>query len=272
MVKKILKNLKIARIVKQSAGDWRYPFILLSWWLARILVPRRRVNISGLSFTLSCTNWVTHFRWYLFKTKEPESIYFFDNYLNEGDVYFDIGANVGVFSIYPAKRFDDIKVFSFEPEASNLAYLKENIIENKISDKVMIYGLGISDCVGLSKLHLQDLLAGSAMHTEDQNDIELSAEGKKPILWSEGIYTVSLDYFCEELNLMPNVIKIDTDGNESKILMGAKNILKNPLLKAILVETPEDQIVECHSILIESGFKLQEHPFKKSLNEYWIKK
>ena len=269
---KVLRNTLIVRRIEESVGDWRYPFILFSWWLAKILVPRRKVKIAGLSFTLSCTNWITHFRWYLFKTKEPETIYFFDNYLNEGDIYFDIGANVGVFSIYPAKRYNDIQIYSFEPEVSNLAYLKENIIENSITEKVAIYGLGISNSVGLSKLHLQDLTTGSALHTEDTKNIESSATGNNPIIWTEGIYTVSLDYFCEELNIVPNVIKIDTDGNESKILMGATNVLKNPLLRAIIIEMPEDQIEYCYSILLESGFKKEEYSFKKSQNEFWIKK
>jgi len=269
---RVLRNTLIVRRIEESVGDWRYPFILFFWWLAKILVPRRKVKIAGLSFTLSCTNWITHFRWYLFKTKEPETIYFFDNYLNEGDIYFDIGANVGVFSIYPAKRYNDIQIYSFEPEVSNLAYLKENIIENGITEKVAIYGLGISDSVGLSKLHLQDLTTGSALHTEDKKNIKSSPTGNNPIIWTEGIYTVSLDYFCEELNIVPNVIKIDTDGNESKILMGATNVLKNPLLRAIIIEMPEDQIEYCYSILLESGFKQEEYNFKKSQNEFWIKK
>ena len=267
-----MRNTLLGQIIRESVGDWRYPLIRFSWWLAKILVPRRKVNISGTNFTLSCTNWITHFRWYLFKTKEPETIYFFDKYLSEGDTYFDIGANVGVFSIYPAKKIDDIKIYSFEPEASNLAYLKENLIENGITEKVIIYGLGISDSVGLSKLHLQDLTPGAAMHSENQHDIDFSFEGQYPIKWAEGIYTVSLDYFCKELNIIPNIIKIDTDGNENKILRGAINILKNSEVKAILIETPKDQIEECHSILLKCGFKLEEYDFIKSQNEFWIRK
>ena len=158
------------------------------------------------------------------------------------------------------------------PKINENKLFKENILENGITEKVAIYGLGISNSVGLSKLHLQDLTAGSALHTEDTKNIESSATGNNPIIWTEGIYTVSLDYFCEELNIVPNVIKIDTDGNESKILMGATNVLKNPLLRAIIIEVPEDQIEYCYSILVESGFKQEEYSFNKSQNEFWIKK
>jgi FkbM family methyltransferase len=230
------------------------------------------VKIDDLDFTLSCTNWITHFRWYSFKVKEPETIYFLDNYLEDGDTFFDIGANVGVFSIYAAKRYKKIKVYSFEPEVSNLFSLKENIIENNISKKVIIYGIGISNSVGLSKLHLQDLTTGSALHTEDRGNIERSTEGNKPIVWVEGIYMVTLDYFCEELTIVPNAIKIDTDGNESKILMGASNLLKNPMLRAIIIEMPVDKSDYCKSILIQSGFSKKEHRFKETRNEIWIKR
>ena len=268
---KVLRITSIVRRIEKSAWDWRYPFILFSWWLAKILVPRRKVKIAGLSFTLSCTNWITHFRWYLFKTKEPETIYFLDNYLKEGDVFFDIGANVGVFSIYPAKRFNDIQIYSFEPEVSNLAYLKENIIENGITEKVTIYGLGISNSVGLSKLHLQDFTTGSALQTEDKDEIKNSAEGNLPIIWAEGIFTITLDYFCNELNVTPNAIKIDTDGNEKKILMGARNILKNPLLRSIIIEMPIDGINHCQTILLKSNFVKKAHSFKETRNEIWVK-
>ena len=268
---KVFRKTLLIRMLEESAGDWRYPYFVLTWWIAKILVPRRKVIINGLNFTLSCTNWITHFRWFLFKTKEPETIYFLDNYLKEGDVYFDIGANVGVFTIYPAKRYHDIQIFAFEPDGSNLALLKENLIENNIKENVLTYGLGISNSVGLSKLHIQDLTPGSALQTEDKNIIKTSVTGNLPIVWTEGIFTVTIDYFCKELNVIPNVIKIDTDGNENKILMGAKTILKNPELRAIIIEMPEDQIDTCYPILLESGFQKKEYNFNKSQNEFWIK-
>ena len=268
---KVFRETLLIRMIEKSVGDWRYPYFLLTWWIAKILVPRRKVIINGLNFTLSCTNWITHFRWFLFKTKEPETIYFLDNYLKDGDVYFDIGANVGVFTIYPAKRYHDIQIFAFEPDGSNLALLKENLIENNIEENVLTYGLGISNSVGLSKLHIQDLTPGSALQTEDKNIIQTSVTGNFPIVWTEGIFTVTIDYFCKELNVIPNVIKIDTDGNESKILMGAKTILKNPELRAIIIEMPEDQIDTCYPILLESGFQKKEYNFNKSQNEFWTK-
>jgi FkbM family methyltransferase len=275
----ILKN-KIARTLKyssiwklyiQSAGNIWYPLISFLWWIAKLLVPRRKVIIGDLSFTLSCTNWITHFRWFLFNKKEPETILFLDNYLKEDNIFFDVGANVGVFTLYAAKKYQKIKIYSFEPEVSNLAVLKDNIFANNVTDKIITYGIAISDFTGLSKLHIQDITTGSALHTENTENIKKSNEGKHPIVWAEGVYAVTLDYFCDELNIIPNSIKIDTDGNEKKILRGAKKILKNPVLKAIIIEMPADEVNHCQSILLESDFVKKEHSFKETRNEIWIK-
>ena len=129
-VRSLMKTKLVIRLYSQSVGHWKYPFILLGWGISKILVPRKKVKLNQTVFTLSCTNWITHFRWYTFKTKEPETIHFIDNFIQERDVFFDIGANVGIFSVYAGKKFENINIFSFEPEISNLAILKENIICN----------------------------------------------------------------------------------------------------------------------------------------------
>ena len=267
---KVLRITSIVRRIEKSAWDWRYPFILFSWWLAKTLVPRRRVKINGIEFTLTCTNWITHFRWFLFKTKEPDTINFIDKYLEKDDVFFDIGANVGVFTIYAAKKHKNISIYSFEPEVANLAVLKENIIKNNITERVYMYGVGISDSDGLSKLHIHDFETGAAYNTESENHIDYSAEGKFPIIWAEGIYTVSIDNFCDELNLVPSVMKIDTDGNENKILDGAKNTLSNKLLRSLVIEMPLGEKGEYSCAILKlAGFVVVWSDPDKTVNQIW---
>jgi hypothetical protein len=68
----------------------------------------------------------------------------------------------------------------------------------------------------------------SALQTGDNNIIQTSPTGNLTIVWTEVIFKVTINYSCKELNVIPNVIKINTDGNKSKILMEAKNILNKP--------------------------------------------
>lgn len=267
-----LKNTLIARLLKQSERDWRYPFMLGSWWLSRALVPRRKISVGAVSFTLSCTNWITHFRWYLFKNKEPEVRHYIDKYVKDNDVFFDIGANVGVFSIYAAKRHPNISVYCFEPEVSNLNALKDNIVCNDLLTRTKIYSVGISNFVGLSELHLQDFTTGSACHTESKNPLSMTVEGY-PVIWSEGIVSVTLDYICEQLGVIPNTMKIDTDGTEDKILDGAMNTLSNIMLRSLVIEIPDDEIKKerCYKVLKSAGFYSAWSDINKTRNEIWVK-
>lgn len=268
-----LKNTWLGRLAIRSAGDWKYPFMLVSWGLASILVPRRKISIEGISFTLSCTNWVTHFRWFLFKSKEPEVRYYIDKYVKDGDIFFDIGANVGVFSIYAAIRYPNISVYCFEPEYSNLNALKENIICNKLMHRANIYSVAISNFIGFSKLHLQDITTGSAAHSESRKPINLTHEGY-PVVWTEGIVSVTLDYLCEQLGVIPNAIKIDTDGNEDKVLEGAVKTLSNSNLRSLVIEMPhenKDKSDLCYEILKSAGLYLAWSNKEKTRNEIWIR-
>jgi FkbM family methyltransferase len=186
-------------------------------------------------------------------------------------VFFDIGANEGIFSIYAACKNKKLQVYCFEPEYSNLALLKENVLENNLSDRVNIFSVGMSDFNGLSQLHIQDTSEGAAAHSESREKIGKTDEGYK-VVWREGIGVTTLDQFCEQMNVIPNGIKIDTDGNEVKILKGAKETLKNLKLKHLVIENPHDQGtkgIECEQILIENNFKKVWSDRSKTINEIW---
>ena len=242
---------------EHSYGDWRYLYLPLLWKLVRIMVPRRRVHVGDVSFSMPCDNWITHFRWYLFRVKEIEVREYIDNYIKDGDVFFDIGANIGVFTMYACKRYPALKTYCFEPEYSNLHYLKENIIANGLMDQVNIFAMAVSDIDAISTLHIQDTTPGAAVHSESKADIDTTSEGYK-VVWKEGVAAMSLDNIVNQLGVVPNALKIDTDGNEGKILSGATKTLRDDNLHSIVLELPsiEDVANQCTSILEDAGFKL----------------
>ncbi len=270
LMQSLLKT-KLGAFVRASHGDWRYPYISLGWWLAKIFVPRRQVNCDGVSFSLSCINPITHFRWFLFPHKEEEVRTYINDYVKDGDVFFDVGANVGVFTVYCACRYPKVRVFSFEPEHSNVGLLKENVIANHVTERVRITSVAVSDFEGLSFLNVQDIAPGAAAHTEHRLAIERTDEGYK-VVWQEGIACSTVDALSEHLKVVPNALKIDTDGNEDKILKGAARTLANPLLRSLTLEMPSEDVkmAYCVQTLKNAGFVLTwQRPDTK--NQIWVR-
>ncbi|MBF89523.1 MAG: hypothetical protein CMG75_07630 [Candidatus Marinimicrobia bacterium] len=240
--------------------------------LAKILVPRKEVNCRGANFTLSSENWITNYRWESFDAKEPETLDWIDNEIKEGDIFFDIGSNVGVYSIYAAKKYSNIKVISIECEYSNLHLLKENIIHNSLGEVIIPYSIGLGDKEEISYLNIQDFTPGSAMHSVSTKKIEKTFEDQK-VIWREGIAKISIDFFCKSTGIKPNCMKIDVDGGENNIFIGAEETFKKEYLRTLLIEISRDSInyKECENFLVHSGFYLSSEVEERS-NQVWIRR
>ena len=99
-------------------------------------------------------------------TKEPVTIRWIRKFIKDR-VFFDVGANVGMYSIYAAK-ISKVKVYSFEPESNNFNTLIENIISNNLMSMVNAYPIAISDTSGFTSLYLSTFDTGSSHHMVDR--------------------------------------------------------------------------------------------------------
>lgn len=226
----------------------------------------------GVKFTLQCDNWITHYRWQTYNAKEPETLDWIDNWVQDGKVFFDIGANIGLYTIYAALRHQKVRVVAFEPEYANLHLLRDNIVENGLQDRVDVYSMALSNRAGISHLHVQDFTPGSALHTESPEALYVT-RAQRPVIWREGIYALRLDEFCRAKGLWPNYIKIDVDGTEPEVLEGAMQTLRSRELQSLLLELPVEKEVRevCERLLGVVGFRRQwQDPLAKSPNEIWV--
>ena len=225
-----------------------------------------RVDSRGLSFQILSDNWVTKFRARTFNEKEPEMLDWLDENLQEGDIFFDVGANVGIYSIYAALRKPKAMVYAFEPEYSNLHQLKMNIINNDLLNNVIPFAIALSDQTGVSYLHIQDFTPGAALSTEQRDSINKTYG--KDVVWKEGIVTSTLDYISDKVDIQPNLIKIDVDGNELKILNGGRKVFSNNKLRSIIIEMIKTlpNYSGIKKYLNEQGFKLEKE-FEE--NQIW---
>jgi FkbM family methyltransferase len=241
----------------------------LQWSLVRALTPRRRVTARGLSFMLPCDNAITELRWRTFETKEPETLAWIDELVRDGDVVVDVGANIGLYSLYAALRHLRARVIAFEPEYANLHLLRDNIVGNGLGGRIEPYALALGERSGLSLLHLHDLTPGAALHSEAA-EARTRTDSGHPVLWAEGICVMRLDDFCAERGVTPNAIKIDVDGGERRVLEGARATLAAADLRTVLIELPDDHAERdrCARLLGDAG--LQRAPRAGgSANEIW---
>lgn len=193
--------------------------------------------------------------------KEPVTIEWIRNF-EPNSIFFDVGANVGVFSIFAALVSESI-VYSFEPEANNFLLLMENSLINDLSNKINAYQVGISDNDTFTNLYLSEFDKGRSHHmVGEELDPDLKKTDK---IIKQGIFSTSLDKLMNVWSFpAPNYLKIDVDGIEYKIIDGAKKLLLNKDLKSILIEinplrTQDKKIID---ILENCGFKYD----KKQVN------
>lgn len=183
--------------------------------------------------------------------KEPETIAWIDDLSIDGGVIYDIGANIGIYSMYAAYKNSKLQVYSFEPVSSNFIALQKNININKFTN-VAAFNLAISSSNKLTNLFLSDIREGNS---GAQIDRPVNENGELfGALKIETILSFSMDFLIESLNLpVPNFLKIDVDGHETDILKGMEKTLSNENLKEILVEFNNFPDFEEWKLILESN-------------------
>ena len=167
-------------------------------------------------------------------TKEPETIKWLERYKNKKKVVlWDIGANVGAYSLVGASL--GFEVFAFEPAFQNYFKLHENISLNKMDKKINAFCIAFGKKTLIGDFNAFDFSYGTSRgnyNSENYFELKLDLVAQKKTLAFE------IDKFIEFFNLKePDLIKIDVDGGEFEILLGAVRLLKNSRrLKSILVE------------------------------------
>ncbi len=173
-------------------------------------------------------------------TKEPITIAWLDSFA-EGDSLFDVGANLGMYTIYAAVM-RGAKVIAFEPESLNYAELNKNIYLNQLHGQVLAYCLALSDVDKLDKLLLSDFGIGISSHDFEENS--WTSDKKFAADWivsrdnrlEQGCVGRRLDSLVAEGLPVPGHIKIDVDGLEHRLIDGMLETLRRPELKTVLIE------------------------------------
>lgn len=168
--------------------------------LARpIRVKIRAGPCAGMRFSLA-----TRAR-FLSGTYEPEFAEFLRDWIQPGEVFWDVGAHFGYYTLLAAKA--GARVFSFEPLASNRAFLEAHVRWNRIDATVFPFAIGQKDgrlAFGAGR--------GSGSRRAGSGPIEVDAR--------------SVDSLVATGTPVPDRLKIDVQGGEADVLAGAERTLR----------------------------------------------
>jgi FkbM family methyltransferase len=198
----------------------------------------KSVDRNGTYATFSTPNDICKWRAETLFTKEPCTIDWIESF-KPGEVFWDIGANVGGYSVWAAKH--GAKVIAFEPESSNYAVLCRNFALNETG---LAYCLALTDSnaarqgrmINPSVLYLTKMEPGGSCHSFDkQVGFDLQPRPGIP----QGAIGSSVDVLVSLGFAAPDHIKIDVDGFEHKVIDGALVTLANGV-KSLQIEVNEN--------------------------------
>jgi FkbM family methyltransferase len=162
--------------------------------------------------------------------------------IRPGDVVFDVGANVGFFTLLASKLAGPAgHVYAFEPFPRNLSYIEKHLRLNDVAN-VTVQPIAIAST------------SGSARFGDGENDSQGKLSEKGELL----VRTASLDDLMTEGSVRkPAFIKMDIEGAESDALRGASTLLCASGITIVLSTHGHMQQEQCWSLLQRQKFKLE---------------
>ena len=169
---------------------------------------------------------------YVDETYEPEVFALLKRDLGADDVFFDVGAYIGLYSIILARRLSkNGKIYAFEPAPESRKLLEGHLKLNGVNGKVEVVAAAVGEKCGRAEMF--------TMGDHIQNSLSKTALGTNPAIRPTGVDMVSLDAFCAKESVIPAWVKVDTEGWELRVLQGAEDIFcKNPAVRFIVEMHP----------------------------------
>lgn len=200
----------------------------------------KEITSAGLIFC--CDTEAEVWRAQTLKTKEPGTIEWLGRVLRPGDVFYDIGANIGVYTLLAARALGPRgHVYAFEPHLQNALNLLRNVDRNALRSRVTVYTVALCDRDGYEPFRYASLFAGSSGHELGSGDlVELKAVAR-----------------LDSLELpAPAAVKIDIDGQEPRVIAGMQATLRRGV-RSLQVELAPTNRALVASLLAADGYQLQ---------------
>lgn len=178
-----------------------------------------------------------------FETEKSEQL-LIQKIVNSGMTFFDVGANLGDYSILCSQRVGNSgKVYSFEPTSNTFKNLVRRLEENKCHNVYAHQKVVFSANQSIEFNEFPDEYSvwnsiGIPRMPDPNNSREYV-----PIVRTEVLEAITLDSFCQENNIQfIDYLKIDVEGAESDVLLGATDLLRNQSIRFIQFEISQKML------------------------------
>lgn len=157
---------------------------------------------------------------------EPDVLNALDAHMPQHGAVIDVGANIGMISLYIAAKRPAVTVYSFEPGPHQLTYLQKNVEANALGNRIHVSGVALSNENGTAKFSVHN-----SADVSGDGFADTKRAGKTR---SIKVRTQQLDDWWKEKG-KPDIslIKMDTEGSEMWIMQGGKELIAS--LKPVLL-------------------------------------
>ncbi len=271
---------KIFKILtKRSILIWFYDFIQERSY--------KSVKVLDKDINFFVPNHLLNWRVDTFFSKEPETLEWIDSFeKKENLIFWDIGANIGLYSIYNTIKHPSSTTFAFEPSSSNLRVLTRNISINNLEKNIKVISMPLTNRENIfQEMKEGQFIEGGALNSFGE---KFNFEGKEfKASMKYNLLGTTMNYLIKNSILdIPDYIKIDVDGIEHLILEGGNKFLNNDKIKSLSVEINEnfkEQYEKVLDIMEKNKFKLlhkkhnkaflfEESKFSNTFNYIFVKK
>ena len=203
-----------------------------------------------LPFKMHASDPLSAWRASTFWAKEPETISWLEYFSNKAtrrvSTLVDVGANIGVYTLYWLSLSDNSNAISCEPFEPNQKLLSANASLNGFSSRVKLISEPLYDAVGLGFVNIEDDRPGGSgfrysigQHLDKKSEIVMKA--------------LTLDLILAP-SMVNHILKIDVDGNDFEILRGGESSLSSGNIESVLIEADLDQQLKIAKYLEGFGY------------------
>lgn len=193
--------------------------------------------MKPLPFKMRTETPMEHYRAESFWTKEPESLAWIRSF-SPDDIFFDVGANVGIYSLYAASLYPKMRIWAFEPMIENYGALLENYRMNGFLN-ISAFGWAVGRKGGVVRFESEGKVAG-------ESGGQVGKSGREVMM-------TSIDEVMQLVNGKAN-IKIDIDGQELNVILGMRQSFHR--INSVLVEVSSKSKADVIGIMTAVGFTM----------------